>query len=109
MITPMRTFYKTFFLLTKYIFFPCCSFLIISKINAQVSIPNTSPVTEAFTGLAGVATPTNWTVQGTGTRGTTWNGTAQSTGSSGGWYGNNNMSFLGSNQATNGNATWLLK
>lgn len=77
--------------------------------SAQVPVTGTSTITEAFTGFAGAATPTDWAIQGTGIRGSTWNGTNQTGGTSGGWYGNANMSFLGSSSASNGNATWLLQ
>src|SRR5437763_7935212 len=74
---------------------------------AQVSITTSSAVTETFTGFVGTGPPANWTVQGSGTRGITWNGANQTTGTNGGWYGNNNdnMSFLGSTSASDGNAT----
>lgn len=89
-------------------------FLATSQLaNAQVSITTTSPITESFTGFTAngalTVVPTNWNILGTGTRGTTWNDTAETTNTNGGWYGNNNMSFLGTNAASSGNATWLLQ
>lgn len=88
----------------------CILFLLkVYLTKAQVSVLNSSPVTESFTGFSGNATPSNWVVQGSGSRGNTWNGINQSGGTSGGWYGNNNMSFLGTGNATNGYATWVLQ
>jgi hypothetical protein len=84
-----------------------CLFFI--EVNGQVSITSATSYTETFSGFAGSSTPADWFVQGTGSRGTTWNGTNQSTGTSGGWYGNDNMSFLGSSSAANGNGTWQLQ
>ncbi|MES2689639.1 MAG: endonuclease/exonuclease/phosphatase family protein, partial [Bacteroidota bacterium] len=67
-------------------------------------------VTDSFTNFSGqIPLPANWTFQGTGTRGTTWNGNAQASSNSGGWYGDNNISFLGSGTATNADATWALQ
>jgi uncharacterized protein YjdB len=63
---------------------------------------------ESITGYLGAAAttaPANWQLQGTGTRGNLDNGSAQTTGTSGGWYGNNNISFLGSGTASAANAT----
>ena len=51
---------------------------------------------ESITGYLGAAAttaPANWQLQGTGTRGNLDNGSAQTTGTAGGWYGNNNISF----------------
>jgi|GEM_PF-4206516 len=74
----------------------------------QVSITNTNTITESFTGYLGTNTyPTNWDMQGTGTS-YGFRGTTQTSGTSGGWYGNNNMSFLGSTNAKTGTATWQL-
>ncbi|MCW3124842.1 MAG: hypothetical protein JWO03_500 [Bacteroidetes bacterium] len=73
---------------------------------AQVSLTSTAAVTEAFASYVGTSTaPTNWTMTGTGA----FNGTAQTTGTTGGWYGNANMSYLGSGSASNGQATWKLQ
>lgn len=91
---------------------PLIILIFMGNINlgwGQVSITSASTVTESFTGFLGTAPPTNWSIQGTGTRGTIWNGTNQTGGTSGGWYGNENMSFLGSSTASNGNGTWLLQ
>jgi hypothetical protein len=76
----------------------------------QTSITNTSTITESFTGYAGTSTlPTNWATTGGGTNGNSFQGTNQSGGTSGGWYGNGNMSYLGSGSANNGRATWKLQ
>ncbi len=83
-------------------------FAIYNTASAQLSITTFSPVTETLTGFAGASTPANWSIAGTGTRGTTWNGNNQTGGTSGGWYGNASMSFLGSGSASAGNATWCL-
>jgi hypothetical protein len=89
------------------------AFLVLSAghtvASGQQSITGSGTITESFSGFAGTASPTNWSVQGSGTRGTTWNGTNQTAGTNGGWYGNANMSFLGSGTALNGNGTWLLQ
>lgn len=89
------------------------AFLVVSAdhtiASAQQSITGSGTVTESFSGFVGTSSPTNWSVQGSGTRGTTWNGTNQTAGVNGGWYGNANMSFLGSGTAVNGNGTWLLQ
>jgi len=75
----------------------------------QVNITDNSTKTESFTGYLGTSTyPANWDMLGTGSS-YGFRGTAQTTGTSGGWYGNNNMSFLGSSNAANGNATWKLR
>src|SRR6476660_6906133 len=80
--------------------------LLLSSVSfGQASITNSSAVTDALTGYAGTSTPpTNWTLVGSAN----YNGTNQTGGTTGGWYGNGNISFLGSGSATNGNATWLL-
>lgn len=71
---------------------------------------STLTVTDSFTNFSGqIPLPANWEFQGTGTRGTTWNGTTQTSSSNGGWYGNDNISFLGSGSASNANATWILQ
>ena len=71
---------------------------------------STLTVTDSFTNFSGqTPLPANWEFQGTGTRGTTWNGTVQTTSSNGGWYGNDNISFLGSGSASNANATWIIQ
>lgn len=76
----------------------------------QTSIINTTTITESFTGYSGTSTlPSNWATTGTGTNGNTYRGTNQSGGTSGGWYGNGNMSYLGSSNASNGNCTWILQ
>ena len=75
----------------------------------QMIISNSSKVTDNLTTSTGVSAPTNWLFTGTGTTGNTWQGTNQSRGTGGGWYGNSNLSYLGSINASNGNATWLLK
>ncbi len=73
----------------------------------QASITSSSAVTDALTASAGASAPTNWTMSYTG--GSNFGGTTQTTGTAGGWYGNGNISFLGSGSASNGNATWLLQ
>lgn len=75
----------------------------------QVSITGTSTINENLTGYAGTSTvPTNWNMTGSGSA-YAFRGTAASTGTSGGWYGSDNMSFLGSSNASNGRATWQLQ
>jgi hypothetical protein len=76
---------------------------------AQVSITSPVAYTETFSGFAGASAPADWFVQGTGSSGITWRGTNQTGGISGGWYGNDNISFLGSGTASNGNGTWQLQ
>jgi hypothetical protein len=67
-------------------------------------------VNENFTGYLGTSTlRANLTTSGTGTNGNNFAGTNQASGTSVGWYGNNNMSYLGSVTASNGNATWRLQ
>lgn len=67
-------------------------------------------VVENFNSYSGTSTlPANWTTSGTGTNGNAFQGTTQTTGTAGGWYGNTNMSYLGSGTASNGNATWRLQ
>lgn len=71
---------------------------------------STLTVTDSFTGFSGqTPLPANWEFVGTGSRGNTWNGTAQTSSGNGGWYGDNNVSFLGSGSASNANATWILR
>ena len=66
-------------------------------------------INENLTGYAGTSTvPTNWNMTGSGGS-YGFRGTAASTGTSGGWYGSDNMSFLGSSNASNGRATWKLQ
>ena len=70
-----------------------------------------SSVLESMTGWVGSATTTgvtSWQLQGAGTTGNGLNGTNQTAGTAGGWYGSNNISFLGSGNSTNGNATLRL-
>jgi hypothetical protein len=86
--------------------------LLISAFSwGQQSITTSgTAVVENFTNYLGVATlPTNWTTTGTGANGNSFRGITQATGTSGGWYGDNNMSYLGSGTASNGNATWRLQ
>lgn len=81
------------------------TFLMVGSVEGQVSISNSNTITESFTGYTGISTfPTNWTLSGN----ISYNGTNQTTGTTGGWYGNNNISFLGSGSASNGNCTWRL-
>ena len=69
-----------------------------------------TPVTETFSSYSGTSSlPANWTTTGAGTNGNAFQSTTQITGSAGGWYGNNNMSYLGSGSASNGYATWKLQ
>ncbi|MFM1771494.1 MAG: hypothetical protein RLZZ71_636, partial [Bacteroidota bacterium] len=86
------------------------SFFAIAKMGwGQVSILNTSTITENLTGYAGTSTvPSNWEMTGSGSS-YGFRGIAQTTGTSGGWYGNGNMSFLGSSNASNGRSTWKLQ
>lgn len=80
------------------------------KTLAQVSITNSSTITESLTTFKGTVptVPANWTLTGTGTS-YDFRGTAATTGTAGGWYGNGFMSFLGSSKANDANATLLLK
>ncbi len=78
------------------------------RVLAQLSFTNSSPVTETFTGFTGLSTPSNWAIQGTGTGSTTWRGTNQAGGTTGGWYGDQSMSFIGTASITSANATWIL-
>jgi hypothetical protein len=80
----------------------------VEDVMGQASITSSSAVTDALAGYLGTSAtfPANWTLSSTGTAN---NGTNQTTGTAGGWYGNGNISFLGSGSATNGNATWLLQ
>lgn len=89
-------------------FFTCITLfhLFIQQFHAQVSITTLGTTTEAFTSFTGTTAPTNWTVSGGGT---TWRGTNQSGGTSGGWYGNDNISYLGSGTAAISNITWVLQ
>lgn len=93
------------------VYFITILFTIPKLISGQASINSLgTSVTESFTGYAGTSTlPTNWTTSGTGTNGNVFQGTNQAGGTSGGWYGSGNMSYLGSGTATNGNATWRLR
>ncbi|MBK9212947.1 MAG: T9SS type A sorting domain-containing protein [Saprospiraceae bacterium] len=52
---------------------------------------------------------TNWVFTATGAGGQLFQGTNQATGTAGGWYANNNLSFLGSGSVSNGQATWSLQ
>lgn len=82
---------------------------VINGVMGQASITSSSAVTDALTGYLGTTAtvPPNWTLSTTGTA--AGNGINQTTGTAGGWYGNGNISFLGSGSASNGNATWLLQ
>lgn len=82
---------------------------------SQVSITSSTTYTENFNTFTGPAagtavslvnSPTNWTLTATGN---TWRGTGQTTGTSGGWYSNSNLSFLGSGSASNAQSTWILQ
>ena len=89
-------------------------FAFVLSLNAsqswgQASITSSSTITESFTGYAGTSTfPTNWDMSGSGSS-YAFRGTNQTSGTSGGWYGNDNMSFLGSGSASNGRGTWQLR
>ena len=63
----------------------------------------------SYNGTSSNAGITSWDLRGTDTRGNSGNGTNQSGGTSGGWYGNSNISFLGTGTAENGNATLRLR
>ncbi|MCE1187950.1 MAG: fibronectin type III domain-containing protein [Ignavibacteria bacterium] len=90
----------------KKILYVLISYLVFSQAAfAQVAVNSFTAVQETFTGFAGTADPTNWVTQGY----TTWRGTAQTSGTSGGWYGNANMSYLGSGSAGSAYATWKLQ
>jgi hypothetical protein len=81
----------------------------VNGVMGQASITSSSAVTDALAGYLGTTAtvPANWTLSTTGTA--AGNGINQTTGTAGGWYGNGNISFLGSGSASNGNATWLLQ
>ncbi len=77
--------------------------------QAQVSITGSSAIIDNLTGYMGTTTvPANWGMQGTGSS-YAFRGNNQAGGTGGGWYGNNNMSFLGSGSAANGTGTWFLQ
>ena len=83
-------------------------------ISSTASFSNfNTPVLESMTGFVGssgsASNIPNWQLSGTGTSGNTLSGSTQSTGTAGGWYGNSNISFLGSGNASNGNATLRLR
>jgi len=78
------------------VFSSICLLALFSLISGrglgQLSINNSNTITETFSGYLGTNTfPTNWTLSGT-----SFMGSNQSSGTSGGWYGNSNISFLGS-------------
>ena len=82
---------------------------------SQVSVTSSTTYTENFntftspaagTAVSTTNSPTNWTLTATGN---TWRGTGQTTGTSGGWYSNSNISFLGSGTASNAQSTWILQ
>ena len=88
---------------------------VLNPSYSQVSITSSTSIVENFntftspsagTSVTTLNSPTNWTLTATGN---TWRGNGQTTGSSGGWYANNNLSFLGSGSSSNGQATWLLQ
>jgi hypothetical protein len=90
------------------VFSSICLLALFSLISGrglgQLSINNSNTITETFSGYLGTNTfPTNWTLSGT-----SFMGSNQSSGTSGGWYGNSNISFLGSGSASNGNCTWRM-
>jgi len=105
----MGSFYHVFLSKKRIAFSAVMFFFLLINVHAQVNVSSVATYSENFSGFAGTSTPANWFVQGTGTRGTTWNGTAQTTGVNGGWYGNDNMSFLGSSSASAANGTWQLQ
>ena len=86
-------------------------------VSGQSSIPAcNSTVSQTFTGFApssgtNITTNplTNWVFTATGAGGQLFQGTNQATGTAGGWYANNNLSFLGSGSVSNGQATWSLQ
>lgn len=97
--------------LTLLVFTLLCS--VLSWGQASIATLGT-PVVENFAGFsspaAGTAvtagnSPTNWTIS----TANNWQGTNQAGGTTGGWYASNNISFLGSGSASNGNATWRLR
>jgi hypothetical protein len=82
---------------------------IVENAWGQASVTSVSAVIDNLNGYTGTSTfPANWTLQGSGSS-YNYRGTNQTGGASGGWYGNGNMSFLGSTNATNANGTWLLQ
>jgi len=81
-----------------------------TTISTPQSITSAAAVTESFTGFAGstASQPTYWAMDGTGSS-YGFRGTGETSGSSGGWYGSDNMAFLGSGNAKSGTATWALQ
>ncbi|MEY3199706.1 MAG: hypothetical protein RJA13_1664 [Bacteroidota bacterium] len=80
--------------------------------TTSVSITSSSAVINYVGSYAGslLTLPTYWGQLGTGSQGTTQSGIGQTSGTAGGWYGSGTaniggMSFLGSGNASNGNAT----
>lgn len=81
----------------------------IGNAFGQVNITNNTAKNENFTGYQGTSTfPANWKLEGSGSS-YGYRGTNLTGGASGGWYGDNNLAFLGSSNASNGNATWQLR
>lgn len=108
-LQTMKAFFTNFLLNTKCVFLFFCLFIGLNVGLGQVSITNTSTITESFSSYQGTSSyPTNWDLSGSGTS-YGFRGSNQSSGTSGGWYGNNNISFLGSANAINGRATWKLQ
>lgn len=104
----MKTFYKTFYNSVRVILTFSFFFIKAVIINAQVSIDAAGiPKFDNLNGYFGSSTlPANWNFAQTG--GNVFNNTNQTTGGTGGWYGNGNISFLGINNVS-GSATWILK
>ena len=79
------------------------------------SLTTSSAVTESFSSTTGTTAfttgfPTAWALVGSGSTGNGLNtSTPISTSSTAGWYGNADLGYLGSGNATNGNATWRLQ
>ncbi|MBL0189825.1 MAG: hypothetical protein IPQ18_00320 [Saprospiraceae bacterium] len=101
----------------KKISFTSILVLVSYFVSGQSSIPAcNSTVSQTFTGFApssgtNITTNplTNWVFTATGAGGQLFQGTNQATGTAGGWYANNNLSFLGSGSVSNGQATWSLQ
>ncbi|MES2389931.1 MAG: hypothetical protein V4543_18155, partial [Bacteroidota bacterium] len=77
---------------------------VVNPVAHPVSFYNKA-VNEDFTGSQGATAPTNWVISDANA----FRGNAQTSGTSGGWYGNDNLSFLGSGSASNGTVTWTLQ
>lgn len=97
----------------------CLMFFISINSKAQTSLlaPTGSASISSFSSnvyeslnsfVGSAANAPNWDIAGSGSS-MAFRGTAITTGSSGGWYGNGNMGMLGSSNASNGYATLRLQ